>query len=101
MAREQAPASWVRVQALVDASGWPAVLAMAGQDVTPGSLAVREAARLQALHGVTVLRDGAWRPCVDPADPGVQAWRDELDERVTETAAAIERDLGASRHGTG
>lgn len=99
MSRDTPPAHWVRLQTLTDASGWPAVLALAGRPAFPAELAEREAERLRALHHVRVLRDGTGRPCVDPADPGVQDWARELDARVAETAEAIERQLEASRGG--
>lgn len=88
---DQVPAAgnWVRVQTLVDESGWLAVLAMAGQRVYPQEIAEDEAARLRGA-GAEIRRDGSGRPCADPADPKVVAWLRELDERVTEVSARIE-----------
>lgn len=87
---------WVRLQALVDASGWPAVLAMAGRPELPLELAEDEAARLKQA-GVRVLRDTSGRPVVRVPDPAVSEWQAALDERVAQLAADIELAMEASR----
>jgi len=100
MPREPSSAAgWVLLQTLVDSSGWPAVLAMAGRPAFPAELAEREAVRLRNQYGARVLRAQGGRLWVRPAEPGVTAWAAELDERVTQTSAALERQLEASRYG--
>jgi hypothetical protein len=95
---EQVPAHWVRVQTLVDGSGLPAVLAMAGRPALPAELAEDEAAALK-LAGARVLRDLTGRPCIREDDPAVITWRAALDERVTALSAGIEQAVEASRGG--
>lgn len=93
---EQETASWTRIQTLADASGWPAVLAMAGRPALPLEIAEDEAVKLKQA-GAKVLRDLTGRPCVRTPEPVVTAWLAGLDARVTELAEAIERDIERSR----
>jgi hypothetical protein len=95
---EAAPAHWRRVITFIDASGWPAVMAMAGSAYDPGRMEAAEAADLSA-GGVDVRLDGTGHPCVDPADPRVAAWLAELDEAVARGSARIERAMQGARHG--
>lgn len=96
MTGETAPATWVRLQAYIDASGWPAVLAMAGEPALPLELAEDEAAQLKRA-GAKVLRDLGGYPCVRTDDPQLEAWLAALGARVTAKAAEIERGMELSR----
>ena len=93
-----APPHWVRVQTVVCESGWPAVVALAGDLADPARLAVAEAHELREA-GVDVRPDGSGYPCVDPGDPQVAEWAAGLDEAVTEASAVIDAALEVAIHG--
>jgi hypothetical protein len=93
---EAAPPHWRRVQAYVCESGWPVVVALAGDLADPARMAAAEAAELSAA-GVDIRADGTGHPCCDPADPRVAEWAARLDEAVARGSARIERAMQAAR----
>jgi hypothetical protein len=87
---------WTRVQALVDASGLPACLAMAGRPELPHELAEKQVPKLKQA-GADIRRDETGRPVVLLGEPAVQAWLADLGTWVAELSREIEWDIQASR----